>query len=148
MTPEQITSVYLALAAGGKAHAPASVAKAVKLPKADVERFVGFIKTIACFRYEVTSTGRLKGLTIVARAPGFAGRGYLRNSRKDVFYRNGDFVASISDYDMSEADTFEAKFRPHVESEGLIYVPLSGRIQALAPFLAKKYQEFVSQAVA
>lgn len=141
MTPEQIIALYYALAIPRKAHLPSTVAKSTGMPKANVERFIALVKTLPCFKYEVSGSGRLKNLYITPQAEGFGGRVWLRGAMKTVFYRNGTEVARFLSAEDREANQYEPGFKAEIEAANLVWIPETGRIKAIAPFLAKKYAE-------
>lgn len=137
MTLEQIKAVYSALVNDGRARAASAVAKETGVPKADVERFVAFIKTSPLFRFELTKTGLLRKLVIATRVPGTYTQFYTQYGKYE-FYKGDHRIATFADDYYNAVLRFHEKFEAEAVAANVpCYVPHSPRIDALGPFLVK-----------
>lgn len=136
MTLDEVKAVYSALVNNGRARAASAVAKETGVPKADVERFVAFIKGSPLFRFELTNTGLLRKLVIATRVPGTYTQFYTSNGRYE-FYRGNQCIATFFE-EYAAVSKFHEKFEAEANAANVpYYVPSSPRIDALGPFLVK-----------
>jgi hypothetical protein len=138
MTIDQIIAVYKVLAHTGRGRAVSAVSKETGVPKADVERFVTFIKSSPFFHFELTESGLLSNLTIRTVVPGAYTHSY--NGQADIFYKDGEVVQSVSDakaYD--SVSVLSKQMAAEAQAAGVPFYQTysTPAINTLAPFLVK-----------
>lgn len=140
MTPGKIIAIYKMLAWGGHPRAFRTVAQDAGATVAEVHQVIELIKQVPCFLFELTKTGRVKGLKIIAQAKGFYGQAYLIDG-DDVFFKDGALVARFGATDVEKVMPFSRQLAAEADAAGITFIPLSRRIEVLAPYLAQKMQE-------
>jgi hypothetical protein len=138
MNLDQVKAVYKALVNDGRARALSAVAKEAGVPKADVERFVAFIKSSPFFKFELTKSGLLSKLMIVTCVPGAYSQVYTPHGRYE-FYKYGQRIASYpSGATYAEVEKFHQPFEAEARAAHVpCFTPSTARIDVLGPYLVE-----------
>lgn len=139
MTAEKLIAIFKMLAWGGHPRAFRTVAQDAGATVAEVHEVIALIKRVPCFHFELTKTGRVKNLEIVAQAKGFYGQAYMLDG-DDIFFKDGTLVARFGNNDADKVMPFSKQLAGEADVDGFPFIPLSRRIEAITPYLLTKMQ--------